>query len=47
MGIDGVNQNIEAGEFICYEMFTSVPILAHGLVRRVLIIGGDDGGMVA
>ena len=26
-------------------MLTHVPILAHGAVRRVLIVGGGDGGM--
>src|SRR5690606_23311595 len=35
----------EGDNFIYHEMLTHVPILAHGAVRRVLIIGGGDGGM--
>ena len=27
-------------------MLAHVPILAHGLARRVLIIGGGDGGIL-
>ncbi len=43
--LDGVVQTTEADEFIYHEMLTHVPILAHGAARRVLIIGGGDGGM--
>lgn len=46
MALDGVIQTTEADEFIYHEMLTHVPILAHGLARRVLIIGGGDGGML-
>ena len=46
MALDGVVQTAEADEFIYHEMLAHVPILAHGLVRRVLIIGGGDGGML-
>ena len=46
MALDGVIQTPEADEFIYHEMLTHVPILAHGLARRVLIIGGGDGGML-
>ncbi|AHM05033.1 Spermidine synthase [Roseibacterium elongatum DSM 19469] len=45
MTLDGVVQVTEADNFIYHEMLTHVPILAHGNVRRVLIIGGGDGGM--
>jgi len=44
--LDGVVQTTEGDEFIYHEMLTHVPILAHGQVRRVLIIGGGDGGML-
>jgi spermidine synthase len=44
--LDGVVQTTEADEFIYHEMLAHVPILAHGAVRRVLIIGGGDGGML-
>lgn len=43
--LDGVVQTTEADEFIYHEMLTHVPLLAHGSVRQVLIIGGGDGGM--
>ena len=46
MAIDGVIQTTEADEFIYHEMLAHVPILAHGLARRVLIIGGGDGGLL-
>ena len=44
--LDGVVQTTEADEFIYHEMLTHLPILAHGKVRRVLIVGGGDGGML-
>ena len=43
--LDGVVQTTEGDEFIYHEMMAHVPILAHGDARRVLIIGGGDGGM--
>ncbi len=46
MTLDGVVQTTEADEFIYHEMLAHVPILAHGKVKRVLIIGGGDGGML-
>jgi spermidine synthase len=46
MALDGVIQTTEADEFIYHEMLTHVPLLAHGAAKRVLIIGGGDGGML-
>ncbi|MDP3845074.1 MAG: polyamine aminopropyltransferase [Pseudomonas sp.] len=46
MALDGVIQTTEADEFIYHEMLTHVPIFAHGAAKRVLIIGGGDGGML-
>ncbi|MGC9371007.1 MAG: polyamine aminopropyltransferase [Paracoccaceae bacterium] len=43
--LDGVVQTTEGDNFIYHEMMTHVPILAHGAAKRVLIIGGGDGGM--
>lgn len=43
--LDDVVQTTEGDNFIYHEMLTHVPILAHGAVRRVLIVGGGDGGM--
>jgi len=42
--LDGVVQTTEKDEFIYHEMIVHVPILAHGAARRVLIVGGGDGG---
>lgn len=44
--LDGVTQTTEKDEFIYHEMMTHVPLLAHGAARRVLIIGGGDGGIL-
>ncbi|MFC1589541.1 polyamine aminopropyltransferase [Pseudomonadota bacterium] len=46
MALDGIIQTTEADEFIYHEMLTHVPLMAHGKVKRVLIIGGGDGGML-
>jgi spermidine synthase len=46
MALDGIVQTTERDEFIYHEMLTHVPLLAHGAARRVLIIGGGDGGML-
>lgn len=46
MALDGITQVTERDEFIYHEMMTHVPILAHGKARRVLIIGGGDGGIL-
>ena len=46
MVLDGVVQTTEKDEFIYHEMLAHVPILAHGRVSRVLIVGGGDGGML-
>jgi spermidine synthase len=46
MALDGVIQTTEKDEFIYHEMMTHVPILAHGSVKNVLIIGGGDGGIL-
>lgn len=41
---DGIAQVAENDEFIYHEMLVHVPVLAHGAVRSVLVIGGGDGG---
>lgn len=45
LALDGVIQTAEGDEFVYHEMLTHVPILAHGQAKRVLIVGGGDGGM--
>jgi len=44
--LDGAIQITEADEFVYQEMLAHVPMLAHGAARRVLIIGGGDGGVL-
>jgi spermidine synthase len=44
MALDGVIQLTERDNHIYHEMIAHVPLLAHGSARRVLIIGGGDGG---
>ena len=44
--LDGVVQTTERDEFIYHEMLAHVPIFAHGQAKRVLIVGGGDGGML-
>ena len=46
MALDGVVQTTEKDEFIYHEMMVHVPIFAHGAAKRVLIIGGGDGGIL-
>jgi spermidine synthase len=42
--LDGIVQTTEHDEFAYHEMMAHVPVIAHGEVRRVAIIGGGDGG---
>lgn len=42
--LDGVLQMTARDEFIYHEMLVHVPLLAHRRPRRVLVVGGGDGG---
>lgn len=44
--LDGINQCTEKDEFYYHEMMVHVPLIYHGNVERVLIIGGGDGGIL-
>lgn len=44
--LDGVVQTTERDEFCYHEMMAHVPMIAHGAVEKVLIIGGGDGGVL-
>lgn len=44
--LDGVVQITEKDEFAYQEMLVHVPLVAHGDAKRVLIIGGGDGGVL-
>lgn len=46
MALDGIIQVTEGDEYVYHEMMVHVPLLAHGAARRVLIIGGGDGGIL-
>lgn len=46
MTLDGATQVTTRDEFIYHEMMTHVPVLAHGNVTSLLIIGGGDGGIL-
>ena len=43
--LDGIMQTTMGDEFIYHEMLALVPLLSHPAPRRVLIIGGGDGGL--
>jgi len=45
LSLDGATQVTTKDEFVYHEMMTHVPILAHGNVADVLIIGGGDCGI--
>lgn len=45
LALDGVVQITERDEAGYSEMLAHVPILEHGYVRRVLIVGGGDGAV--
>ncbi|MFR1804775.1 MAG: spermidine synthase, partial [Faecalispora jeddahensis] len=44
--LDGYMMLTERDEFIYHEMIVHVPMAVHPKVRRVLVIGGGDGGAV-
>jgi len=44
--LDGYMMLTEKDEFIYHEMITHVPMAVHPDVRRVLVIGAGDGGVI-
>jgi spermidine synthase len=44
--LDGVIQTTLYDEYIYHEMLTHVALLSHSAPRRVLVVGGGDGGTV-
>lgn len=46
MALDGITQTTEGDEFVYHEMMSHVPLFAHGDAKRVLVIGGGDGGVL-
>lgn len=46
MMLDGVVQLSTRDEFVYHEMMAHVPLFAHGKAKRVLVVGGGDGGVL-
>jgi len=46
MALDGIIQTTEKDEFIYHEMLTHVSLFSHPEPKKVLIIGGGDGGIL-
>lgn len=44
--LDGLVMLTEADEFVYHEMIAHVPLSIHEAPRRVLVVGGGDGGTV-
>ena len=44
--LDGYMMLTEKDEFIYHEMITHIPMAVHPHVRKVLVIGAGDGGVV-
>ena len=44
--LDGYMMLTEKDEFIYHEMITHVPMAVHPNVKRVLVIGAGDGGVI-
>lgn len=44
--IDGLLMTSERDEFVYHEMIAHVPLFVHPKPRRVLVVGGGDGGTV-
>lgn len=44
--VDGDLMLCEKDEFIYHEMMTHIPMAVHPHIRKVLVIGGGDGGVV-
>lgn len=46
LALDGIIQTTARDEHIYHEMMVHVPVLAHGNAKKVLIVGGGDGGIL-
>jgi spermidine synthase len=44
--LDGAVQTTEEDEFVYHEMIAHVPMFTHSNPKRVLVVGGGDGGAV-
>lgn len=46
LALDGFFQTNDVDEFVYHEMGAHVPLFTHPAPKKVLVIGGGDGGMV-
>ncbi len=46
LALDNIVQTTEKDEFIYHEMLSHVPLLSHKSPKKILIIGGGDGGIL-
>ncbi|HLO04942.1 MAG TPA: polyamine aminopropyltransferase [Symbiobacteriaceae bacterium] len=46
LALDGFFQTNDVDEFVYHEMGAHVPLFTHPNPKRVLVVGGGDGGMV-
>ncbi len=46
LALDGVMQTTEKDEFFYHEMLAHCPLIANKVAKKVLIIGGGDGGIL-
>jgi len=44
--LDGITMTRESDEFIYHEMIAHIPLIIHPEPKKVLVIGGGDGGTV-
>ena len=42
--LDSIVQTTEADEFVYHEMITHIPLASHPNPKKVLVVGGGDGG---
>lgn len=44
--LDGIIQTTIKDEYVYHEMITHIPLLAHKNPKKVLVVGGGDGGAI-
>jgi len=44
--LDGIVQTTIADEFVYHEMITHIPLFTHKNPKKVLVVGGGDGGVI-
>lgn len=44
--LDGIVQTTEKDEYVYHEMITHIPLFTHPNPKKVLVVGGGDGGTI-